>query len=108
MLAASTCGSRAARVFALLGPNGAGKTTIVRILATLIARRTPAGRASPASTWSPTAGAVRRSISLTGQYAAVDELQTGEENLRMMARLAGLTGRGRPRARRASCSRAST
>jgi ABC-2 type transport system ATP-binding protein len=76
-------------VFALLGPNGAGKTTAVRILATLLrasgGRATVAGydvRREPAQ--------VRRRISLTGQYAAVDDGQTGAENLRMMGRLAGL------------------
>jgi ABC-2 type transport system ATP-binding protein len=76
-------------VFALLGPNGAGKTTTVRILATL--SRPDGGRA-----W--TAGfdvvrdrhQIRRRISLTGQFAALDAAQTGEENLRMIARLAGL------------------
>ena len=80
-------------VFALLGPNGAGKTTAVRILATLI--RADAGRARVAG-FDVVADRrqVRRHISLTGQYAAVDELQTGEENLRMMGRLAGLPGRG--------------
>ena len=83
-------------VFALLGPNGAGKTTAVRILATL----TPpdAGRARVAG-FDVVADRrqVRRRISLTGQYAAVDDLQTGEENLRMLGRLAGLPG---PEARR--------
>jgi ABC-2 type transport system ATP-binding protein len=80
-------------VYALLGPNGAGKTTLVRILATL----TPpdAGRATVAGhdvVADP--GGVRGAISLTGQYAAVDELLTGAENLRMMARFAGLDRRG--------------
>ena len=81
-----------ASVLALLGPNGAGKTTAVRLLSTLTApdggRATVAGHdvvADPAS--------VRRAISLTGQYAALDELQTGTENLRMIARLAGLSPR---------------
>jgi ABC-2 type transport system ATP-binding protein len=77
-------------VFALLGPNGAGKTTTVRILATLT--RADAGRARVAGF--DVVGErrrVRRSISLTGQDAAVDELQTGQENLRMMGRLAGLS-----------------
>ena len=79
-------------VFSLLGPNGAGKTTMVRILATLL--RADAGRARVAGfDVVEEQRAVRRAISLTGQYAAVDELQTGEENLRMMGRLAGL-GRG--------------
>jgi ABC-2 type transport system ATP-binding protein len=83
-------------VLALLGPNGAGKTTTVRILATLV--RADAGRATVAG-FDVVADRrqVRRHISLTGQYAAVDELQTGEENLRMMGRLAGLPG---PAARR--------
>ena len=44
---------------------------------------------------------MRRGISLTGQYAALDGLQTGAENLRMMGRLAGLTGAGAPAAARA-------
>jgi ABC-2 type transport system ATP-binding protein len=77
-------------VFALLGPNGAGKTTTVKILSTLVAA--DAGRASVAGHDVVLERArVRRSISLTGQYAAVDELQTGEENLRMMGRLSGLS-----------------
>jgi ABC-2 type transport system ATP-binding protein len=79
-------------VFALLGPNGAGKTTAVRILATLV--RADAGRATVAG-FDVVADRrqVRRRISLTGQFAAVDDLQTGEENLHMMGRLAGLSGR---------------
>jgi ABC-2 type transport system ATP-binding protein len=79
-------------VFSLLGPNGAGKTTMVRILSTLI--HPDAGRARVAG-FDVVADRrlVRRSISLTGQYAAVDELQTGEENLRMMGRLSGLSSR---------------
>jgi ABC-2 type transport system ATP-binding protein len=83
-------------VFALLGPNGAGKTTTVRILATLV--RPDAGQARVAGfDVVRDRRRVRRAISLTGQYAAVDELQTGEENLRMMGRLSGLPG---PRVRR--------
>ena len=79
------------RVIALLGPNGAGKTTTVRILATLA--RADAGTARVAG-FDVVAERrqVRRRISLTGQYAALDELQTGEENLRMMGRLSGLPG----------------
>jgi ABC-2 type transport system ATP-binding protein len=78
-------------VLALLGPNGAGKTTLVRILATLT--KPDAGtvtinghdlRADPVG--------VRRSISLTGQHAAVDDVLTGRENLVMMARLLRLPG----------------
>jgi ABC-2 type transport system ATP-binding protein len=78
-------------IFSLLGPNGAGKTTTVRILATLT--RPDAGHARVAGF--DIAGEqhlVRRNISLTGQYAAVDGLQTGQENLRMMGRLSGLSG----------------
>jgi ABC-2 type transport system ATP-binding protein len=84
-------------VFSLLGPNGAGKTTMVRILATLL--RADAGQARVAG-FDVVADrrAVRHAISLTGQYAAVDELQTGDENLRMMGRLAGL-GRAAARVR---------
>ncbi|MFD9030436.1 ATP-binding cassette domain-containing protein [Streptomyces sp. NPDC059567] len=77
-------------VFALLGPNGAGKTTTVRILATLTAP--DAGHARVAGHDIATERSrVRRAISLTGQFAAVDETQTGSENLRMMARLSGLS-----------------
>jgi ABC-2 type transport system ATP-binding protein len=77
-------------VFALLGPNGAGKTTTVRILTTL--SRADAGRARVAGhDVDRERHLVRRSISLAGQYAAVDGLQTGAENLRMMGRLAGLS-----------------
>ncbi|GAA3950253.1 daunorubicin resistance protein DrrA family ABC transporter ATP-binding protein [Streptomyces marokkonensis] len=76
-------------VFALLGPNGAGKTTTVRILATLLAA--DAGDARVAGHDVVTERArVRRSISLTGQYAALDDQLTGVENLRMMGRLARL------------------
>ncbi len=77
-------------VYSLLGPNGAGKTTTVRILATLT--RADAGTARVAgSDVLADRAAVRRKISLTGQYTAVDGAQTGEENLRMMGRLAGLS-----------------
>ena len=82
----------AGSIVALLGPNGAGKTTLIRILATLL--RPDAGTAVVAGhdLLTDPAG-VRRSISLTGQYAAVDEMLTGEENLRMMARLQHLPPR---------------
>ncbi|HTW01361.1 MAG TPA: ATP-binding cassette domain-containing protein [Streptosporangiaceae bacterium] len=84
-------------VFALLGPNGAGKTTTVRILTTLT--RADGGRALVAGhDVDRERHLVRRSISLAGQYAAVDGLQTGAENLRMMGRLAGLS-RGQARRR---------
>src|SRR5215467_10489190 len=77
-------------VFALLGPNGAGKTTTVRILATLT--EADAGQARVAGfDVRRERSAVRRRISLTGQFAALDDAQTGEENLRMMGRLARLS-----------------
>ena len=77
-------------VFALLGPNGAGKTTTVRILATLT--RADAGQARVAGfDVRRDRSEVRRRISLTGQFAALDEAQTGEENLRMMGRLSRLS-----------------
>ncbi|GHC59325.1 ABC transporter ATP-binding protein [Streptomyces flavofungini] len=84
-------------VFALLGPNGAGKTTAVRILATLTEPDAGTARVAGYDIRARRRD-VRRAISLTGQFAAVDETQTGAENLRMMARLAGL-GRAAARAR---------
>ncbi|WP_156760138.1 ABC transporter ATP-binding protein [Microbacterium karelineae] len=73
-------------VFALLGANGAGKTTLVRILATL--SRADAGSAQVAGLDVRTQAAeVRDAISLTGQFAAVDEVLTGRENLMLVARL---------------------
>ncbi|MFD7230870.1 ATP-binding cassette domain-containing protein [Streptomyces sp. NPDC059881] len=75
-------------VFSLLGPNGAGKTTTIRILATLTTADGGHARIAGHDVVAERA-AVRRAISLTGQFAAVDEMQTGEENLRMMARLGG-------------------
>lgn len=77
---------RQGSVFALLGPNGAGKTTMVNILTTLL--KPDQGQAMIANVdvvHNP--DAVRKAISLTGQYAAVDELLTGEENMVMMGRL---------------------
>ncbi|QEU93462.1 ATP-binding cassette domain-containing protein [Streptomyces kanamyceticus] len=84
-----------ATVFALLGPNGAGKTTVVRILATLTEPDSGSARIAGHDIRTERRAA-RRALSLTGQFAAVDEKQTGAENLRMMARLAGLS---RPAAR---------
>ncbi|MFJ7587019.1 ATP-binding cassette domain-containing protein [Streptomyces sp. NPDC097617] len=79
-------------VLALLGPNGAGKTTTVRILATLTAPDSGAVRIAGHDT-ATDRSRVRELISLTGQFAAVDELLTGAETLRMMGRLAGLSPR---------------
>src|SRR3989440_158000 len=73
-------------VFGLLGPNGAGKTTLVRILATLL--RPNGGRAEVLGhDVVGEAGTVRELIGLTGQFAAVDEILTGRENLEMFGRL---------------------
>jgi ABC-2 type transport system ATP-binding protein len=73
-------------IFALLGSNGAGKTTVVRILSTLL--KADAGTASVNAfdvTTQP--GKVRESFSLTGQFAAVDEILSGRENLVLVAKL---------------------
>ncbi len=79
-------------VFSLLGPNGAGKTTMVRILATLTEADAGSVRVAGFDVVRQRRQ-VRHRISLTGQFAAVDELQTGEENLWMIGRLLGLSGR---------------
>jgi ABC-2 type transport system ATP-binding protein len=81
-------------IFALLGSNGAGKTTIVRILSTLL--RPDAGT-STVNGFDVTTDAVkvRESISLTGQFAAVDEILSGRENLVLVARLRHLKESGR-------------
>jgi ABC-2 type transport system ATP-binding protein len=73
-------------IFALLGSNGAGKTTIVRILATLLK---PDGGTATVNGFDVASqpARVRESISLTGQFAAVDEMLTGRENLVMIAKL---------------------
>lgn len=81
---------QAGTIFALLGPNGAGKTTLINILSTLT---------KPDEGTAQVAGydiirerdAVKRSISLTGQFAAVDDMLTAKENLLMMCRLSGFT-----------------
>jgi ABC-2 type transport system ATP-binding protein len=73
-------------IFALLGSNGAGKTTIVKILTTLLKQD---GGTATVNGFDVAAKPdhVRQSISLTGQFAAVDEILTGRENLTMIARL---------------------
>jgi ABC transporter DrrB family efflux protein len=77
-------------VFGLLGPNGAGKTTLVRVLATLLAPDT--GRAEVfGRDVVHDAPAVRELLGLTGQFAAVDEILSGRENLTMFGRLFGLS-----------------
>jgi ABC-2 type transport system ATP-binding protein len=80
-------------IFALLGSNGAGKTTMVRILSTLL--RADAGTARVNGFDVATEAAdVRESISLTGQFAAVDQILTGRENLVLVARLRHLGNPG--------------
>jgi ABC-2 type transport system ATP-binding protein len=73
-------------VFALLGSNGAGKTTIVKILSTLLKQDSGSASVNGYDVLSKPAN-VRQSISLTGQFAAVDEILTGRENLIMIAKL---------------------
>ncbi|MGH2650029.1 MAG: ATP-binding cassette domain-containing protein [Actinomycetota bacterium] len=91
--------AREGTVFGLLGPNGAGKTTGIRVLSTLL--QPDAGTAVVGGydvVRQPRQ--VRRLIGLTGQYAAVDELLSGQENLYMIGRLLGLSSRdARGRAR---------
>ncbi|WP_033261033.1 daunorubicin resistance protein DrrA family ABC transporter ATP-binding protein [Amycolatopsis vancoresmycina] len=77
---------RAGSIFALLGPNGAGKTTTVNVLTTLV--KPDAGQVRVAGHDLGTeAKAVRAAIGVTGQFAAVDELLTGQENLQLMVDL---------------------
>jgi ABC-type multidrug transport system ATPase subunit len=85
-------------VFGLLGPNGAGKTTAVRILTTIIAPDRGRARVLDHDVVREP-DAVRLSIGLAGQYAAVDPNLTGRENIRLMGRLAQMpTNQIRPRA----------
>lgn len=82
---------RQGTVHALLGSNGAGKTTLVRILATLL--RPDGGHAAVGGLDAVRdAERVRRGISLTGQFAAVDGILTGRENLALVARLRRVAG----------------
>ena len=74
------------RIFALLGSNGAGKTTVIRILTTLL-KQDGGTAAVNGFDIASKPDSVRQSISLTGQFAAVDEILTGRENLVMIARL---------------------
>jgi ABC-2 type transport system ATP-binding protein len=81
-------------IFALLGSNGAGKTTIVRILTTLLMPDDGTIRVNGFDVRSQPER-VRESISLTGQFAAVDEILTGRENLVMIAELRRVKGAGK-------------
>lgn len=81
-------------IFALLGSNGAGKTTVVRILSTLLKPDAGTARVNGFDIVTQ-AARVRESISLTGQFAAVDEILSGRENLMLVARLRHLRDPGR-------------
>jgi ABC-2 type transport system ATP-binding protein len=76
-------------VLGLLGPNGAGKTTAVRILTTLLRPDSGSARVNGLDVIAD-ADALRRQIGLAGQYAAVDEALTGQENLELFGRLYGM------------------
>jgi ABC-2 type transport system ATP-binding protein len=86
-------------IFAVLGPNGAGKTTLLRMLATLAKPDGGTARVMGHDLLSDPA-AVRGAISMTGQFASLDEDLTGRENLVMLARLWGFRGGSRARADR--------
>src|SRR6202522_4228785 len=80
-------------IFALLGSNGAGKTTVVKILSTLLKADAGTARVNGFDVAAQGAG-VRESISLTGQFAAVDGILSGRENLVLVARLRHLKNPG--------------
>jgi ABC-2 type transport system ATP-binding protein len=80
-------------IFALLGSNGAGKTTMVKILSTLLKADAGTARVNGFDVATQAAD-VRESISLTGQFAAVDEILSGRENLVLVARLRHLKDPG--------------
>src|SRR5262245_7405213 len=77
-------------IFGVLGPNGAGKTTLIRMLATLLRPDAGAARVFGHDVVRE-ADAVRGRVSLTGQFAAVDEDLTGRENLLLISRLLGFS-----------------
>ena len=85
-------GIKQGSVYGLLGPNGAGKTTTIRILATLLRPDSGTARVLGHDVVRD-ASVVREKVSLTGQYASVDEDLTGYENLVLVARLLGLSWR---------------
>jgi ABC-2 type transport system ATP-binding protein len=80
-------------IFALLGSNGAGKTTVIRILSTLLRADAGTARVNGFDV-TKRAAEVRESISLTGQFAAVDEILSGRENLVLVAKLRHLKNTG--------------
>jgi ABC-2 type transport system ATP-binding protein len=80
-------------IFALLGSNGAGKTTVVKILSTLLKADSGTARVNGFDVATQAAD-VRESISLTGQFAAVDAILSGRENLALIARLRHLKNPG--------------
>jgi daunorubicin/doxorubicin transport system ATP-binding protein len=81
---------RGGSVYGLLGPNGAGKTTAIRVLTTLL--KPTAGKATVLGLdVLHDAAAVRQKVSLTGQYASIDEDLTGQENLVLVSRLLGMS-----------------
>jgi ABC-2 type transport system ATP-binding protein len=81
---------RGGSVYGLLGPNGAGKTTAIRVLTTLL--KPSGGKALVLGLdVAENAAAVRRKVSLTGQYASIDEDLTGHENLVLISRLLGMS-----------------
>jgi len=89
---------RGGSVYGLLGPNGAGKTTAIRVLTTLL--KPSGGKATVLGhDVEREAASVRQKVSLTGQYASVDEDLTGHENLVLVSRLLGMSwGEARERA----------
>src|SRR3712207_1965436 len=90
-------------VYGLLGPNGAGKTTTIRLLATLLRPDGGSARVLGHDVAREPA-AVRAKVSLTGQFASVDEDLTGHENLVLVSRLFGHSWKGaRAQIGRASC-----
>ncbi len=91
-LAGVDLAARRGTVLGVLGPNGAGKTTAVRILATLTKADEGSARINGYDV-ARDAKQVRETIGLTGQYASVDELLTGEQNLTMIGQLLNLSGK---------------